>query len=156
MKNKEFNIMKKRFLAALFCLCLLVGLVPGMGTTAFAAGSYNIGDTVTFAGHDWYIIGTESDGVKAPSGCYTLFAKNNDFGSTAFRAGAESTNSTANYYKNSDLQKKMEEIASGFSAGDKASIVARDTLDGIAGDAVNDQLLWPVSEAEWNRRFGEI
>ena len=150
MKNKEFNIMKKRFLAALFCLCLLVGLVPGMGTTAFAAGSYNIGDTVTFAGHDWYIIGTESDGVKAPSGCYTLFAKNNDFGSTAFRAGAESTNSTANYYKNSDLQKKMEEIASGFSAGDKASIVARDTLDGIAGDAVNDQLLWPVSEAEWN------
>lgn len=142
--------MKKRFLAALFCLCLLVGLVPGMGTTAFAAGSYNIGDTVTFAGHDWYIIGTESDGVKAPSGCYTLFAKNNDFGSTAFRAGAESTNSTANYYKNSDLQKKMEEIASGFSAGDKASIVARDTLDGIAGDAVNDQLLWPVSEAEWN------
>lgn len=150
MKNKEFNIMKKRFLAALLCLCLLVGLVPGMGTTAFAAGSYNIGDTVTFAGHDWYIIGTESDGVKAPSGCYTLFAKNNDFGSTAFRAGAESTNSTANYYKNSDLQKKMEEIASGFSAGDKASIVARDTLDGIAGDAVNDQLLWPVSEAEWN------
>lgn len=150
MKYKGFNIMKKRFLAALLCLCLLVGLVPGMGTTAFAAGSYNIGDTVTFAGHDWYIIGTESDGVKAPSGCYTLFAKNNDFGSTAFRAGAESTNSTANYYKNSDLQKKMEEIASGFSAGDKASIVARDTLDGIAGDAVNDQLLWPVSEAEWN------
>ena len=150
MKYEGLNIMKKRFLAALLCLCLLVGLVPGMGTTAFAAGSYNIGDTVTFAGHDWYIIGTESDGVKAPSGCYTLFAKNNDFGSTAFRAGAESTNSTANYYKNSDLQKKMEEIASGFSAGDKASIVARDTLDGIAGDAVNDQLLWPVSEAEWN------
>ena len=26
MKNKEFNIMKKRFLAALLCLCLLVGL----------------------------------------------------------------------------------------------------------------------------------
>ena len=90
MKNKEFNIMKKRFLAALLCLCLLVGLVPGMGTTAFAAGSYNIGDIVTFAGYDWYIIGTESEGVTAPSGCYTLFAKNNDFGSTAFRAGAGS------------------------------------------------------------------
>ena len=150
MKNKEFNIMKKRFLAALLCLCLLVGLVPGMGTTAFAASDHNIGDIVTFAGYDWYIIGTETQGVKAPSGCYTLFAKNNDFVPTAFRAGAESTNSTANYYKNSDLQKKMEEIASGFSAGDKASIVARDTLDGIAGDAVNDQLLWPVSEAEWN------
>ena len=150
MKNKEFNIMKKRFLAALLCLCLLVGLVPGMGTTAFAAGSYNIGDIVTFAGYDWYIIGTESEGVTAPSGCYTLFAKNNDFGSTAFRAGANDEDSTANHYKDSDLQKKMEEIANGFSGGDKANIAARDTLDGIAGDAVNDQLLWPVSEAEWN------
>ena len=148
MKNKEFNIMKKRFLAALLCLCLLVGLVPGMGTTAFAAGSYNIGDIVTFAGYDWYIIGTESEGVTAPSGCYTLFAKNNDFGSTAFRAGANDEDSTANHYKDSDLQKKMEEIANGFSGGDKANIAARDTLDGIAGDAVNDQLLWPVSEAD--------
>ena len=88
MKNKEFNIMKKRFLAALLCLCLLVGLVPGMGTTAFAASDHNIGDIVTFAGYDWYIIGTESEGVTAPEGCYTLFAKNNDFSSTTFRAGA--------------------------------------------------------------------
>lgn len=58
--------MKKRFLAALLCLCLLVGLVPGMGTTAFAASDHNIGDIVTFAGYDWYIIGTETQGVKAP------------------------------------------------------------------------------------------
>lgn len=115
--------MKKRFLAALLCLCLLVGLVPGMGTTAFAAGSYNIGDTVTFAGHDWYIIGTESDGVKAPSGCYTLFAKNNDFGSTAFRAGAESTNSTANYYKNSDLQKRWRKSQADFPPGTRPALL---------------------------------
>ncbi len=108
-----------------------------------------IGDTVEFAGHEWYIIGTETGGVTAPAGCYTLFAKNNDFGSTAFRAGASNTDSTANHYKDSDLQKKMEEIASGFSAGDKANIAARDALDGIAGDAVNDQLLWPISDAEW-------
>lgn len=150
MKYEGLNIMKKRFLAALLCLCLLVGLVPGMGTTAFAASDHNIGDIVTFAGYDWYIIGTESEGVTAPAGCYTLFAKNNNFGSTAFRAGASNANSTANHYKDSDLQKKMEEIASGFSAGDKANIAARDSLDGIAGDAVNDQLLWPISEAEWN------
>lgn len=150
MKNKEFNIMKKRFLAALLCLCLLVGLVPGMGTTAFAAGSYNIGDTVTFAGYDWYIIGTKSEGVTAPEGYYTLFAKNNDFGSTAFRAGASNADSTANHYKDSDLQKKMEEIANGFSTEDRANIAARDTLDGIAGESPTGQLLWPISEAEWN------
>ena len=136
--------MKKRFLAALLCLCLLVGLVPGMGTTAFAASDHNIGDIVTFAGYDWYIIGTETQGVKAPSGCYTLFAKNNDFGSTTFRAGAIRDDSTANYYKNSDLQKKMEEIANGFSDDDKNNIVARDTLDNIAGDTVSNQLVWPI------------
>lgn len=108
-----------------------------------------IGDTVEFAGYEWYIIGTETEGVTAPAGCYTLFAKNDDFGDTAFRAGANQEDSTANHYKDSDLQKKMEEIANGFSAGDKANIAARDTLDGIAGESPTGQLLWPVSEAEW-------
>ena len=150
MKYEGLNIMKKRFLAALLCLCLLVGLVPGMGTTAFAASDHNIGDTVTFAGYDWYIIGTKSEGVTAPEGYYTLFAKNNDFGSTAFRAGASNADSTANHYKDSDLQKKMEEIANGFSTEDRANIAARDTLDGIAGESPTGQLLWPISEAEWN------
>ena len=145
------NVFTYCILAALLCLCLLVGLVPGMGTTAFAAGSYNIGDTVTFAGYDWYIIGTKSEGVTAPEGYYTLFAKNNDFGSTAFRAGASNADSTANHYKDSDLQKKMEEIANGFSAEDKANIAARDTLDDIAGDSPIGQLLWPISEAEGER-----
>ena len=108
-----------------------------------------IGDTVEFAGYEWYIIGTETEGVTAPAGCYTLFAKNDDFGDAAFRAGANQEDSTANHYKDSDLQKKMEEIANGFSAGDKANIAARDTLDGIAGESPTGQLLWPVSEAEW-------
>ena len=109
-----------------------------------------IGDTVEFAGYEWYIIGNETDGVTAPAGCYTLFAKNNEFGSTAFRAGADDdTVSTVNHYKNSDLQKRMGEIADGFSAGDKANISARATLDGIAGESPTNQLLWPVSQAEW-------
>ena len=140
MKYEGLNIMKKRFLAALLCLCLLVGLVPGMGTTAFAAGSYNIGDTVTFAGYDWYIIGTESDGVKAPSGCYTLFAKNNGFGDTAFGNSID--------YKDSTLQQKMEEIANDTLSAYKNSIVARTTLDGISGESPTDQLLWPLSKGE--------
>ena len=132
--------MKKRFLAALLCLCMVVGLVPGMGTTAFAASQHNIGDTVWFAGYEWYIIGTETDGVTAPAGCYTLFAKNNDFGDTAFGNSID--------YKDSTLQNKMEEIASSFPDGDKASIVARDTLDGISGESPTDQLLWPLSMDE--------
>ncbi len=140
-----------RILPLLLCLCLVLSMLPAMKLTASAAGTtdYAIGDIVTFAGHDWYIIGTESEGVTAPSGCYTLFAKNNDFGSTAFRAGVSNANSTANHYKDSDLQKKMEKIANGFSAGDKANIAARDTLDGIAGESPTGQLLWPISEAEF-------
>lgn len=137
--------MKKRFFSALLCLCLLIGLVPGMGTTAFAASDHNIGDTVTFAGHEWYVIGTESDGVKAPSGCYTLFAKNNDFGSTAFRANGGGKYIDGAYnYKDSDLYNKMNAIADKFSIEDKANIVARATLDEIKGDPVTGQLLWPI------------
>ena len=109
-----------------------------------------IGDVVNFAGHEWYIIGDETAGVTAPEGCYTLFAKNNDFGSTAFRAGVDGTNVSDNYYKDSDLQKEMRDIANGFSAEDVASIVARDNLGDIAGESPTNQLLWPVSEAEWN------
>lgn len=104
-----------------------------------------IGETVNFAGHEWYIIGTPSEGVTAPAGCYTLFAKNNDFGSTTFRVGADRENSTANYYKDSDLQTKLTEIANGFSQEDRNNIVARDTLDNISGDTVENQYLWPLS-----------
>ena len=122
-------------------------------TDAFTGGaeaSSVLGDTVSFAGHEWYIIGTGLGGVTAPAGCYTLFAKYDDFGSTTFRAGASNTDRTANYYKDSDLQKKMEEIANSSLSAYQDDIVARDTLDDIAGDAVNDQLLWPISITEMN------
>lgn len=141
--------LQRKFLAALLALSLLIGLVPGMGTTAQAAGAA-IGQTVTFAGHEWYIIGTPSEGVTAPEGCYTLFAKDNDFGSTTFRAGGDRENNTANYYKGSDLQTKLAEIANGFSQEDSNNIVARDTLDNISGDTVENQYLWPLSGNERN------
>ena len=140
-------MMKKRFFSALLCLCLLIGLVPGAVTTAYAAW-LPIGETVTFAGHEWYIIGTDNEadgGVTAPDGCYTLFAKDNDFDSTTFRAGAVQYDSGANIYKDSDLQKKMTEIANDFSEEDKANIVPRSTFDYIAGDSPANQLLWPIS-----------
>ena len=111
----------------------------------------DIGDVVNFAGHEWYIIGTETEGVTAPEGCYTLFAKNNDFGSTAFRTeenGGDLENSTANHYKDSDLYNRMNEIANGFSEAEKANIVSRAELDNIQGDPVEDQFLWPIGRNE--------
>ena len=124
--------------------------------TGGAEASPVIGNTVSFAGHEWYIIGSGLGGVTAPAGCYTLFAKNNDFGSTTFRAGASNTDRTANYYKDSDLQKKMVEIANGFSEADRGNISPRATLDGIAGESPTNQLLWPVSEAEWDQIDGSL
>ena len=123
--------------------------VNAEAVTGGVEASSVIGDTVSFAGHEWYIIGTGIGGVTAPAGCYTLFAKNNDFGSTAFRAGANDENSTANHYKDSDLQNKMVEIANSSLSAYKDNIVARNTLDGISGDSPTGQLLWPISEAEW-------
>ena len=143
--------MKKRFFSALLCLCLLAGLVPGMSPTAQAAGTA-IGQTVEFAGHEWYIIGTDDEadgGVTAPEGCYTLFAKDNKFGSTTFRARMDQYDSGANIYKDSDLQQAMERIAQDdnyFPAEDRNNIVSRDTSDEyIAGDFPAGQLLWPIS-----------
>lgn len=101
-------MMKKRFFSALLCLCLLIGLVPGMGTTAFAASTtdYAIGDTVEFGGYSWHIIGTETKGVIAPAGCYTLLIASTTFGSTTFREGADGENEEDNHYSGSDLQKR--------------------------------------------------
>ena len=42
----------------------------------------------------------------------------------------------------------MKKVENDFSAEDKANIVARDTLDGIAGGSPTGQLLWPLSKAE--------
>ena len=143
--------MKKRLLSLTLIAALCLSLFPVGAAPAQAATSLAIGDTVTFAGHDWYIIGTETEGVTAPEGCYTLFAKNNDFGTTTFRAGANRGDSTAYDYKDSDLQKKMAEIANGFSQEDRNNIqprtltVTNDDMEGNEGDSVDNQYLWPLS-----------
>ncbi len=117
-----------------------------------------IGDSVFFAGHEWYIIGTDNaadGGITAPEGCYTLFGKSNDFGTTAFRTeanGGDMFNSLAYCYKDSDLYNSLEEIANGLSDEEKANIVPRETLDDImlkmTNDVVADQLLWPIGRTE--------
>ena len=130
---------------------VIVPTDPGDGTSAIVTVTEDkpvIGDTVSFAEHEWYVIGTDSEGVIAPEGCYTLFAKNDEFGSTAFRSGMSNKDISIVYYKDSDLKKAMDNIANGFSSADIANIVPRATLDGIWGDAVTNQLLWPIGWEE--------
>ena len=135
---------------------VIVPTDPGDGTSTIVTVTEDepvIGDTVSFAEHEWYVIGTDSEGVIAPEGCYTLFAKNNDFGSSAFRSGDAGYigNPAATNYKGSDLLPVMENIANGFSSAEIANIVPRATLDDILGDAVTDQLFWPIGNNEmWN------
>ena len=142
--------MKKRLLSLTLIAALCLSLFP-VGTAPALAEStdYSVGDTVRFATHDWYIIGTPTEGVIAPEGCYTLLAKDDDFGPIDFRATEDSTQSAAKNYKDSDLQKKMEEIASEFSDKNRENIVPRETLDNISGDSPADQLLWPLSSVEY-------
>ena len=126
----------------LFVLCTAMALVVGLpASMAFAASttSYSIGDTVEFAGYEWYIIGNETEGVTAPSGCYTLFAKNDDFGSSTF----DNIN-----YKDSSLCQSIGTIPGDFSSPYLANIVPRDTFDGISGDSPTNQYLWALSRDE--------
>lgn len=170
MKTKLLFVKRRFLIVILFALmfaCLITGTMtsvafadsvtvivptnPGDGTSTIVTVTEDkpvIGDTVSFAGYEWYVIGTDSEGVIAPEGCYTLFAKNNEFGSTAFRSGMSNEDISIVYYKDSDLKKAMDNIANGFSSADIANIVPRATLDGIWGDAVTDQLLWPIAWEE--------
>lgn len=129
----------------LFVLCTAMALVVGLpASTAFAASttSYSIGDTVEFVGYEWYIIGTETEGVTAPSGCYTLFAKNDDFGSSFYNE------TDAVDYKDSALCQSIGTISGDFSSPYLANIVPRDTFDGISGASPTNQYLWALSYAE--------
>ena len=170
MKTKLLFVKRRFLIVLLFALmfaCLITGTMtsvafadsvtvivpvnPGDGTSAIVTVTEDkpvIGDVVSFAEHEWYIIGTDSEGVIAPEGCYTLFAKNDEFGSTAFRSGMSNQDPTIVNYKDSDLKKAMENIANNISSTYKANIVPRATLDGIWGDAVTDQLLWPIGWEE--------
>ena len=147
MKKEKPKSPGRGILPLLLCLCLVLSMLPAMKLTASAAGTtdYAIGDIVTFAGHSWYIIGTETQGVEAPSGCYTLFAKNNDFGETQFNSKNNGN------YGYSSLRTKMEEIASNFSEADRANIEPRAILSGVSGNFLTDQLVWPIGLSELNQ-----
>ena len=82
-----------------------------------------------------------TEGVTAPAGCYTLFAKNNDFGTS--KGPRES-------FRDSELNQKLGEIYGEFSSN--TSDIEMRTLtasDGIMGDEVA-KALWPLSEEEFN------
>ena len=139
--------MIKQALSVLLCMCMIVGMLPAAFSVSAAEQDSLIGKVVPFGNYEWYIIGTENEGVIAPEGCYTLFAKNNNFGSTCFRDTTERDEESC-YYSMSELWRKMHNICSDYFYKDwKEDIVYYDYMDSIMGPDMGDYI-WPLSRSE--------
>lgn len=149
---------RKRLLSLLLCGTLCAGLLPG---TVQAAGTADLTvntSVVSFAGHDWWVIGDANGGVYPRENSITLLAKNNDWVGELKEESFNPRNSN-NEYANSLLQQRIEKIAENFPAEEQELINARDlegggtydapSADGIAGPSVSGQKLWPLSLDEW-------
>ncbi|WP_408070778.1 Ig-like domain-containing protein [Butyrivibrio sp. JL13D10] len=132
----------KQWLGTLLSIALILGLMPGMSLTAYAAGAYNdylvttdanknkSGEDLTalqvkFNEKPWYIIADNSTAVNA--GTVTLLAADTSFGKSAF----DSTDPYSRDYSGSTVKSKLDALtAEGDSfAGVKDAIVDPDLTD---------------------------
>jgi uncharacterized repeat protein (TIGR02543 family) len=107
----------------------------------------DIGETVTFGGHEWYVIGSndgeaQEGGANAgPAHTLTLLAKES-FGSTQYSVYS---------YENSALHNLISSAFDSLAASDKALVMARDNLDvkyNSTLDYIDHQHYWPLSDGE--------
>ena len=173
--------MKKRILSILLTLCMVLCLVP---ITVFAAGGAKAilpgtsaqsilkidQSRLSFAGHEWWVIGQKTDkSNNAP--IITLLAVNNDFGDVPFRTGSDGPFENArrysedngyyannpsdmsqwrkpNEYAGSTLQQKMVSLAEAIPEKEQAVIRPKDITKGITGQEVKAQKLWALSQED--------
>lgn len=173
--------MKKRILSILLTLCMVLCLVP---ITVFAAGGAKAilpgtsaqsilkidKSRLSFAGHEWWVIGQKTDkSNNAP--IITLLAINNDFGDVPFRTGSAVPFENAsrysedngyyannpsdmsqwrkpNEYAGSTLQQKMVSLAEAIPEKEQAVIRPKDITEGITGQEVKAQKLWALSHED--------
>ena len=173
--------MEKRILSILLTLCMVLCLVP---ITVFAAGGAKAilpgtsaqsilkidQSRLSFAGHEWWVIGQKTDkSNNAP--IITLLAVNNDFGDVPFRTGSDGPFENArrysedngyyannpsdmsqwrkpNEYAGSTLQQKMVSLAEAIPEKEQAVIRPKDITEGITGQEVKAQKLWAFSQED--------
>ena len=173
--------MRKRILSILLALCMVLCLVP---ITVFAAGGAKAilpgtsaqsilkidQSRLSFAGHEWWVIGQKTDkSNNAP--IITLLAINNDFGDVPFRTGSDGPFENArrysedngyyannpsdmsqwrkpNEYAGSTLQQKMVSLAEAIPEKEQAVIRPKDITEGITGQEVKAQKLWAFSQED--------
>ena len=173
--------MRKRIISILLTLCMVLCLVP---ITVFAAGGAKAilpgtsaqsilkidKSRLSFAGHEWWVIGQKTDkSNNAP--IITLLAVNNDFGDVPFRTGSAVPFENArrysedngyyannpsdmsqwrkpNEYAGSTLQQKMVSLAEAIPEKEQAVIRPKDITEGITGQEVKAQKLWAFSQED--------
>ena len=173
--------MKKRLLSILLVFCMMMSFVP---ITVFAAGGAKAilpgtsaqsilkidKSRLSFAGHEWWVIGQKTDkSNNAP--IITLLAVNNDFGDVPFRTGSDGPFENArrysedngyyannpsdmsqwrkpNEYAGSTLQQKMVSLAEAIPEKEQAVIRPKDITEGITGQEVKAQKLWAFSQED--------
>jgi hypothetical protein len=170
--------LKGRIIAILLALVLCVALMPprasalGMQTPQPADIQRNT-TVVGFAGHQWYVIGFNDDGVYSTLNekAVTLLLKDSGTPDTAiaFRNGGddptghpswvlyngtyyEPTFTQPSDYNDSTLQKRTALFANSITGKEQDLFTLRTLTasDGINGIAVEDQKMWPLSFQEWN------
>ena len=119
----------KQLMGILLSFALMLGLMPGIGITAYAAtDTYttlkNNATVVKFNNFDWYII--EDNSTSASEGTVTLLAADNSFGLSAF-----SDDNNNNCYSSSKIKTALGAMTSaGGAFADVAdAIVATDLTD---------------------------
>ena len=173
--------MKKRILSILLVFCMMMSFVP---ITVFAAGGAKAilpgtsaqsilkidKSRLSFAGHEWWVIGQKTDKSNNVP-IITLLAVINDFGDVPFRTGSDGPFENArrysedngyyannpsgmsqwrkpNEYAGSTLQQKMVSLAEAIPEKEQAVIRPKDITEGITGQEVKAQKLWAFSQED--------
>ena len=125
---------------------------------------------LSFAGHEWWVIGKKTD-KRNNAPIITLLAVNNDFGDVPFRTGSAVPFENArrysedngyyannpsdmsqwrkpNEYAGSTLQQKMVSLAEAIPEKEQAVIRPKDITEGITGQEVKAQKLWAFSQED--------
>ena len=118
----------RKLLSFLLTLVMVVGLMPGMSLTAYAAtDTYttlkNNATVVKFNGYNWYII--EDNSNSATEGTVTLLAADNSFGLSKF------SDNKSSVYSSSKIKATLDAMTqeSGAFAGVADAIVSTDLGD---------------------------
>lgn len=111
--------------------------------------------TVWYGGREWTVVGSKGKDALSSEGTTTLMAS--DYIKTSKFADPDSENYN-NHYSTSVLRTVIDEFAGSISENEKAAIQKKtlktgeitsvDYTDFVAGEQVNDALLWPFSSYE--------